>query len=74
MKNDGQGAPLTPVFHNLLAHKIRKEFNYNASVQLDTTINEMVSWIKPRLREFEYHLDLEFVTERTPKTWTEKLI
>ena len=54
--------------------KIRKEFNYNASVQLDTTINEMVSWIKPRLREFEYHLDLEFVTERTPKTWTEKLI
>ena len=43
-------------------------------VQLVTTINEMVSWIKPRLREFEYHLDLEFVTERTPKTWTEKLI
>ena len=27
LKNDGQGAPLTPVFHNLLAHKIRKEFN-----------------------------------------------
>ena len=27
LKNDGQGAPLTPVFHNLLANKIRKEFN-----------------------------------------------
>jgi UDP-glucose 4-epimerase len=54
--------------------KIRKDFNYNAAVKLDTTIIDMVSWIKPRLREFEYHLELEFITDKTPKTWTDKLI
>ena len=54
--------------------KIRKEFNYNASVKLDTTLKNMVNWIRPQTREFEYHLPLEFTTEQTPKTWTDKLI
>jgi UDP-glucose 4-epimerase len=25
-------------------------------------------------REFTYHLPIEIVTERTPKTWTQRLI
>jgi len=25
-------------------------------------------------REFKYHLPLEIVTEKTPKTWTERLM
>jgi len=54
--------------------KIRKEFNYNASITVDQTLKEMISWIKPQVREFEYHLPLEFVTDETPKTWTDKLI
>ena len=33
----------------------------------------MVSWIKPQVRDFEYHLPIEFTTEETPKTWTEKI-
>jgi hypothetical protein len=35
----------------------------------------MVAWIKGREpKEFEYHLPLEFTTDETPKTWTDKLI
>ena len=55
-----------------------KEFNYNVEVTTDKTIQEMVAWIKreagERGKPFEYHLDLEFTRDYTPKTWTEKLI
>lgn len=56
------------------SQKVRDEWNYNATITVEQTINEMVNWIKPRVREFEYHLPLEFVTDKTPKTWTDKLI
>ena len=54
--------------------KIASEFNYKAAISADHTIKEMVEWIKPRVRDFEYHLDLELITDQTPKTWTDKLI
>ena len=55
--------------------KIRKEFNYNASITVDQTLKDMVGWIKGmEPKEFEYHLQLEFTTDETPKTWTDKLI
>ena len=41
---------------------------------MDQTIKEMVDWIKPQVKDFEYHLDLEFITDKTPKTWTDRLI
>lgn len=56
------------------SQKVREEWNYNSTISVDQTIKEMVDWIKPIKRDFEYHLPLEFVTEQTPKTWTEKLI
>ena len=60
------------------SEKIMKEFNYNVEVTTDKTIQEMVAWIKreagERGKPFEYHLDLEFTRDYTPKTWTEKLI
>lgn len=54
--------------------KIRREFNYNAEITVEQTIHQMVQWIKPRVRDFEYHLPLELVTDKTPKTWTRQLI
>ena len=54
--------------------KIRKEFNYNAATPAKQTIADMVNWIKPIKREFEYHLPIELITDQTPKTWTDKLI
>ena len=56
------------------SNKIRKEFNYNAKITMDQTIQEMADWIRPRVKDFEYHLELEFITDKTPKTWTDKLI
>ena len=55
-----------------------KEFNYNTEITTDKTIQEMVAWIRREAgdkgKPFEYHLDLEFTRDYTPKTWTEKLI
>lgn len=56
------------------SNKIRAEFNYNADITVQQTIKQMVDWIKPRVREFEYHLPLELVTDKTPKTWSQQLI
>ena len=59
----------------LSSDKIMREFNYNMEIPTDKTIQEMVVWIKreagERGRPFEYHLDLEFTRDYTPKTWTE---
>ena len=54
--------------------KIRKEFNYNATTTAKQTIIDMINWIRPIKREFEYHLPIELITDQTPKTWTDKLI
>jgi UDP-glucose 4-epimerase len=56
------------------SYKIKKQFNYNAVISVDQTIAEMVDWIKPRVRDFEYHLPLELITDKTPETWKNKKI
>ena len=57
------------------SEKIKHDFNYNTKVTLDQTIHEMCNWIDRRgPEEFDYALDLEFITEETPKTWVERLI
>jgi UDP-glucose 4-epimerase len=64
------------VFHaNCSANLAREILDYKTSVSLDEGLRELVGWIKnqPR-REFSYHLPLELVTEKTPKTWVDKLI
>lgn len=68
------GRPREVKYAYCSSDKIRREFNYNASISAETTIKQMVEWIKPRVREFEYHLPLELITDKTPKTWTDKLI
>ena len=56
------------------SQKVRDEWNYNATISVDQTLKEMVAWVRPQIKEFEYHLPLEFVTDKTPKTWTDRLI
>ena len=34
MLNGGQGAPLTPIFHNIMVSKINKEFEINYPVSI----------------------------------------
>lgn len=54
--------------------KARKLLGYKTTVALDQGLRDLVEWIRPRVKEFEYHLPIEIVSELTPKTWTQRLI
>jgi len=55
--------------------KARKLLNYNTTVTLDESIEKIANWIiSMGPKKFRYHLDLEIINEKTPKTWTTKLI
>ena len=64
------------VFHaNCSANLSRELLNYKTTTSLESGLIELVNWIKSKgAREFNYHLPLEFVTEKTPKTWTDRLM
>lgn len=54
--------------------KAKAELNYNPSTDLDTVIQEMIDWIiKEGVKPFNYRLPVEIITDKTPKTWIEKL-
>lgn len=54
--------------------KIRKYFNYKTTVTLDQSLQKMIRYITDSgPRAFKYHLDLEIVTDKTPKTWSDRL-
>lgn len=64
------------VFHaNCSANKAREILNYKTKVSLEEGLSELIEYIRIKgVRDFNYHLPIEFVTDSTPKTWTEKLI
>jgi UDP-glucose 4-epimerase len=57
------------------ANRARKLLNYKTLTSLDSGLEELVNWIsdQPR-RDFSYHLPIEIISKKTPKTWTEHLI
>jgi len=56
------------------AKKARKLLNYTTKISLRDGLKEMINYIKKRgIKAFRYHLDLEIINEKTPKTWSEKL-
>jgi len=57
------------------ANKARKLLDYETQIPLEKGLRELVDWIskQPR-RPFNYHLPIEILSEKTPKTWTEHLI
>lgn len=57
------------------ADKARKLLGYKTKYPLKQGLKEMVDWIKKRgAKPFKYHIDLEIVNDKTPKTWKDKLI
>ena len=64
------------VFHaNCSANLARELLNYKTTTSLESGLVELVNWIKSKgARDFNYHLPLEFVTDKTPKTWTDRLM
>ena len=54
--------------------KARKLLDYKTTIDLDTGLARMIDYIKKRgTRGFKYHIDLEIINEKTPKTWTQRL-
>ena len=53
----------------------RELLGYRTSTSLDKGLEELVNWIQEMgPKPFEYHLPLEFVTPKTPKTWSERIM
>ena len=60
---------------NCSCDKARKLLNYSPRYSLEQGLKEMIEYIKNRgTRKFSYHLDIEIVNEKTPKTWLDKMI
>lgn len=60
---------------NCSADKARALLGYTTTTTLDQGLRELVTWIDSKgPKAFEYHLPLEFITEKTPRTWSEKLM
>jgi UDP-glucose 4-epimerase len=60
---------------NCSADLARKLLDYKTSTSLESGLISLINYIKENgPKEFDYHLPLEFITDQTPKTWTEKLI
>jgi len=69
------GRPQEVKHANCSANKARIYLNYKTTKTLDEGLTELVEWIKIKgTKPFDYHLPLEFVTEKTPKTWSERLM
>lgn len=52
--------------------KARRLLGYEEKQSIDDCLKEMVDYIKPE--PFKYHFPIEILTEKTPKTWSERLM
>ena len=53
----------------------REILGYKTTTSLKDGLTQLAEWIQERgHKDFDYHLPLEFVTEKTPRTWTERLM
>lgn len=56
------------------ADKARKLLGYHTEYSLRDGLLEMVEYIQKRgVKKFRYHLDVEIINDKTPKTWAQKL-
>lgn len=60
------------VFHaNCSANLARTLLDYKPTTTLDQGLRELANWISERgARKFSYHLPVEILNEKTPKTWS----
>ena len=68
------GRPQEVKFATCSANKIRSYFDYKTNISLKLSLEKMAEYIYKRgVRDFKYHLPIEISSEKTPKTWTEKI-
>lgn len=55
--------------------KVRQLLGYEPKQSLDDCLKDMVEYIRAKgTKDFDYSFPLEIVTDKTPKTWVERLI
>lgn len=68
------GRPQEVKHANCSADKIRYFFGYQTKTTLEESLQKQINYITSRgTKAFEYHLPLEIISDKTPKTWTQKL-
>ena len=69
-----QGRPQEVFLANCSADKARRMLDYNPKVSLKDGLQEMIDYIQRRgTKPFKYHLDLEIINDKTPKTWKDRI-
>jgi UDP-glucose 4-epimerase len=69
------GRPQEVINANCSANLAREVLGYKTKKSLDSGLNDLCDWIKSKgAREFDYHLPLEFITSKTPRTWVDHII
>jgi UDP-glucose 4-epimerase len=69
------GRPQEVFEANCSADLARKILSYNTKTNLHDGLVELVDWIKVQgFRPFSYHLPLEIINEKTPKSWKDQLM
>jgi len=59
---------------NCSADKARRLLGYKTEYTLGAGLKSMIDYIKKRgSKPFKYHLDLEIINKKTPRTWKDKL-
>jgi len=59
---------------NCSSEKVRHLLGYKTSCSLSDGLNSMIDYIKMRgTKPFKYHIDLEIINEKTPKTWLKRM-
>lgn len=57
------------------AEKARRLLNYETKTTLEESVRQTVEYVRNRgTKEFDYSYPLEIVTEKTPKTWSQRLM
>ena len=54
--------------------KARQYLNYKTTTTVKQAVKKTADWIRKNPKPFKYHLPLEIINDKTPKTWTEKRI
>jgi len=68
------GRPQEVKHANCSANKIREFFGYETKTTLEQSLQKQIDYIQTRgTKPFQYHLDIEIVSDKTPKTWTQRL-
>ena len=69
------GRPREVKFAFCSSDRARKYLGYRTEWTLDRGLAEMVGHIRQAgVRPFDYHLPIEIVSDKTPRTWTDRII